>query len=96
CTVGDLQAKIDSLEKTNSKLTEELLAAKDRIVSLQEEHNNMVHESTVIRVKSERSLEVNSQDTKVELDTYKQSRQGLDEMYNEIWKQLKVEKQTRQ
>ncbi|KAE8614419.1 hypothetical protein XENTR_v10008153 [Xenopus tropicalis] len=95
CTVGDLQAKIDSLEKTNSKLTEELLAAKDRIVSLQEEHNHILQESTLIREKSERSVEVNFQDTKVELDTYKQSRQGLDEMYNEIWKQLKVEKQAR-
>ncbi|KAM4746891.1 RUN and FYVE domain-containing protein 1 isoform 2-T2 [Rhinophrynus dorsalis] len=61
CTVGDLQAKIYSLEKTNSKLNEE----------------------------------VHIQDTKIELETYKQSRQGLDDMYNEIWRQLKVEKQIR-
>ncbi|XP_075712490.1 RUN and FYVE domain-containing protein 1-like isoform X2 [Rhinoderma darwinii] len=61
CTVGDLQSKIELLEKTNSKLNEE----------------------------------VNMQDTKVELETYKQSRQGLDEIYNETWKQLTVEKQAR-
>ncbi|KAM4746892.1 RUN and FYVE domain-containing protein 1 isoform 3-T3 [Rhinophrynus dorsalis] len=95
CTVGDLQAKIYSLEKTNSKLNEELIAAKDRIVSLQQEHNEILHESIQIREKSERSVEVHIQDTKIELETYKQSRQGLDDMYNEIWRQLKVEKQIR-
>lgn len=35
------------------------------------------------------------EDTKVELDTYKQSRQGLDEMYSDVWKQLKEEKKIR-
>ncbi|RMB96736.1 hypothetical protein DUI87_26801 [Hirundo rustica rustica] len=61
CTVADLQNKIDCLEKTNSKLQEE----------------------------------VTKEDTKVELDTYKQSRQGLDEMYSDVWKQLKEEKKIR-
>lgn len=96
CTVGDLQSKIELLEKTNSKLNEELVAAKDRIVSLQDEHNQLLQESIRIKEKSERHLEVNMQDTKVELETYKQSRQGLDEMYNETWRQLNVEKQVRQ
>ncbi|CAN2390561.1 RUN and FYVE, partial [Pristimantis euphronides] len=95
CTVGDLQSKIELLEKTNSKLNEELVAAKDRIVSLQDEHNQLLQESLRIQKKSERHLEVNMQDTKVELETYRQSRQGLDEMYNETWKQLNVEKQVR-
>ncbi|XP_053573200.1 RUN and FYVE domain-containing protein 1 [Bombina bombina] len=95
CSVGDLQAKVDGLEKTNLKLNEELIAAKDRIVSLQEEHNQLLHECATIKEKSERSVEVNIQDTKVELETYKQSRQGLDEMYIEVCKQLKVEKQAR-
>ncbi|XP_073505594.1 RUN and FYVE domain-containing protein 1-like isoform X3 [Phyllobates terribilis] len=95
CTVGDLQSKIELLEKTNSKLNDELVAAKDRIVSLQDEHNQLLQESARIQKTSERHLEVNIQDTKVELETYKQSRQGLDEMYNEIWKQLNVEKQVR-
>nr|XP_058916503.1 RUN and FYVE domain-containing protein 1 isoform X2 [Kogia breviceps] len=61
CTVGDLQTKIEGLEKTNSKLQEE----------------------------------ITKQDTKVELETYKQTRQGLDEMYNDVWKQLKEEKKAR-
>lgn len=95
CTVADLQSKIEILEKTNAKITEELIAAKDRIVSLQSEHNQLLEESLLIKKKSERSVEVSLQDTKVELETYRQSRQGLDEMYNEIWKQLKAEKQAR-
>lgn len=36
------------------------------------------------------------QDSQVELETYKQTRQGLDEMYNEVWKQYKEEKHIRQ
>ncbi|KAM4677451.1 RUN and FYVE domain-containing protein 1 isoform 1-T3 [Discoglossus pictus] len=95
CTVSDLQVKIESLEKINSKLNEELIAAKDRIVSLQDEHNQLLKEYSEIRQISERSVEVNKQDAKVELETYKQSRQGLDDMYIEVCKQLKIEKQTR-
>ena len=40
-------------------------------------------------------LQVTKEDTKVELDTYKQTRQGLDEMYSDVWKQLKEEKKFR-
>uniref|UniRef100_A0A8C2KV56 RUN and FYVE domain containing 1 n=1 Tax=Cyprinus carpio TaxID=7962 RepID=A0A8C2KV56_CYPCA len=62
CTVTDLQAKMDSLEKTNSKLIEE----------------------------------VTLQDSQLELETYRQTRQGLDEMYSVVWKQYKEEKRIRQ
>ncbi|XP_029439124.1 RUN and FYVE domain-containing protein 1 isoform X2 [Rhinatrema bivittatum] len=95
CTVGDLQTKVDSIERTNSKLVEELAAAIDRIRSLQEEQQQLQQENTQIREQSERSVAVTKEDTKLELDTYKQSRQGLDEMYNEIWHQLKEEKRIR-
>ncbi|XP_014453072.1 RUN and FYVE domain-containing protein 1 isoform X5 [Alligator mississippiensis] len=95
CTVGDLQSKIDCLEKTNSKLQEELAAATDRISSLQEEQQQLKQQNELIRERSEKSVEVTKQDTKVELDTYKQSRQGLDEMYTDVWKQLKEEKRIR-
>uniref|UniRef100_A0A8D0FFZ3 RUN and FYVE domain-containing protein 1 n=1 Tax=Strix occidentalis caurina TaxID=311401 RepID=A0A8D0FFZ3_STROC len=95
CTVADLQNKIDCLEKTNSKLQEELAAATDRIGSLQEEQQQLKQQNELIRERSEKSVEVTKEDTKVELDTYKQSRQGLDEMYSDIWKQLKEEKKNR-
>lgn len=31
----------------------------------------------------------------MELETYRQTRQGLDEMYSDVWKQLKEEKKVR-
>ncbi|XP_006007930.1 RUN and FYVE domain-containing protein 1 [Latimeria chalumnae] len=95
CTVADLQVKMDSLEKTNSKLMEELTAATDRIQSLKEEQQQLAQENASILKNSERRVEVTKQDTRVELETYKQSRQGLDEMYNEVWRQLKEEKKVR-
>lgn len=36
------------------------------------------------------------QDSQVELETYKQTRQGLDEMYSVVWKQYKEENRIRQ
>uniref|UniRef100_A0A671YRY5 RUN and FYVE domain containing 2 n=1 Tax=Sparus aurata TaxID=8175 RepID=A0A671YRY5_SPAAU len=62
-TVHGLQGRVDSLEKSNSKLIEEVRPTRD---------------------------------VSVERDTYKQSRQGLDEMYNEAQRQLKEECQLRQ
>lgn len=41
-------------------------------------------------------LQAALQDSQVELETYKQTRQGLDEMYNVVWKQYKEEKRIRQ
>ncbi|XP_013363370.1 PREDICTED: RUN and FYVE domain-containing protein 1 [Chinchilla lanigera] len=95
CTVGDLQTKIDGLEKMNSKLQEELSAATDRICSLQEEQQQLREQNELIRERSEKHVEITKQDTKVELETYKQTRQGLDEMYSDVWKQLKEEKKVR-
>ncbi|KFV91986.1 RUN and FYVE domain-containing protein 1, partial [Eurypyga helias] len=83
CTVADLQNKIDCLEKTNSKLQEEVCvwsAATDRIGSLQEEQQQLKQQNELIRERSEKSVE---------------SRQGLDEMYSDVWKQLKEEKKIR-
>uniref|UniRef100_A0A7N8WRC0 RUN and FYVE domain containing 1 n=1 Tax=Mastacembelus armatus TaxID=205130 RepID=A0A7N8WRC0_9TELE len=93
-TVSDLQAKMDSLEKTNSKLVEELTAATDRINSLREEQEHLRKENESILQSSQKKEEV--RDSQVELETYKQTRQGLDEMYNVVWKQYKEEKHIRQ
>ena len=41
-------------------------------------------------------FQVTLQDSQVELETYKQSRQGLDEMYTVVWTQYKEEKRIRQ
>ncbi|XP_054890723.1 RUN and FYVE domain-containing protein 1 [Poeciliopsis prolifica] len=95
-TVTDLQAKMDSLEKTNSKLLEELTAATDRINSLQGEQEQLRQENDSILLTSQKKEEAALQDSQVELETYKQTRQGLDEMYNVVWKQYKEEKRIRQ
>ncbi|MGH0116775.1 UNVERIFIED_CONTAM: hypothetical protein FKN15_051501 [Acipenser sinensis] len=96
CTVADLQAKLDSLEKANSKLIEEMAAATDRIQALEEEQEQLREENSSIKLSSERRVEVTKQDSEVELETYRQSRQGLDKMYNEVWKQYKEEKRIHQ
>ncbi|XP_029298279.1 RUN and FYVE domain-containing protein 1 [Cottoperca gobio] len=95
-TVTDLQAKMDSIEKTNSKLVEELTAATDRINSLREEQEHLRTENETIMQSSQKKEEAALQDSQVELETYKQTRQGLDEMYNVVWKQYKGEKHIRQ
>uniref|UniRef100_A0A8C1E0P1 RUN and FYVE domain containing 1 n=1 Tax=Cyprinus carpio carpio TaxID=630221 RepID=A0A8C1E0P1_CYPCA len=58
CTVTDLQAKMDSLEKTNSKLIEELTAATDRINVLREEQEQLKQENANILQSSQRKEEV--------------------------------------
>uniref|UniRef100_A0A8C2ZNM7 RUN and FYVE domain containing 1 n=1 Tax=Cyclopterus lumpus TaxID=8103 RepID=A0A8C2ZNM7_CYCLU len=95
-TVTDLQAKMDSIEKNNKKLSEELTAATDRINSLREEQEQLRKENETILQSSQNKEEAALQDSQVELETYKQTRQGLDEMYNVVWKQYKEEKRIRQ
>uniref|UniRef100_A0A8C1YW38 RUN and FYVE domain containing 2 n=2 Tax=Cyprinus carpio TaxID=7962 RepID=A0A8C1YW38_CYPCA len=90
-TVQGLQGRVESLEKSNSKLIEELAIAKNNIIKLQEENHQLRTENSVILMKAQQRLEV-----LLSLDTYKQSRQGLDEMYNEARRQLKEECQLRQ
>ncbi|KAJ8359929.1 hypothetical protein SKAU_G00164540 [Synaphobranchus kaupii] len=105
-TVQGLQGRVDSLEKSNTKLIEELAIAKNNIIKLQEENHQLRNENTIILMKAQQHLvmvpltcgtvQVTQGDVDVELDTYKQSRQGLDEMYNEAQRQLREECQLRQ
>ncbi|GAA6220119.1 RUN and FYVE domain-containing protein 2 isoform X1 [Lates japonicus] len=95
-TVHGLQGRVDSLEKSNSKLIEELAIAKNNIIKLQEENQQLRSENSLILLKAQQHLEVTQGDVSVERDTYKKSRQGLDEMYNEARRQLKEECQLRQ
>ncbi|XP_038847991.1 RUN and FYVE domain-containing protein 2 isoform X1 [Salvelinus namaycush] len=95
-SVHGLQGRVNNLEKSNSKLIEELAIAKNNIIKLQEENHQLRNENTIILIKAQQQLEVTQVDVDVELDTYKQSRQGLDEMYNEARRQLREECQLRQ
>lgn len=95
-TVHSLQGRVDSMERSNSKLIEELAIAKNNIIKLQEENQQLRSENSLILLKTQQHLEVTQGDVSLERDTYKQSRQGLDEMYNEARRQLKEECQLRQ
>ncbi|XP_058045412.1 RUN and FYVE domain-containing protein 2 isoform X3 [Ahaetulla prasina] len=95
-TVGSLHTRVDSLEKSNTKLIEELAIAKNNIIKLQEENHHLRSENTLILMKTQHHLEMNKVDAEAELQTYKHSRQSLDEMYNEAHRQLREESQLRQ
>ncbi|XP_062989108.1 RUN and FYVE domain-containing protein 2 isoform X1 [Elgaria multicarinata webbii] len=95
-TVSSLHTRVDSLEKSNTKLIEELAIAKNNIIKLQEENHHLRSENTLILMKTQHHLEVNKVDAEAELQTYKHSRQSLDEMYNEAHRQLREESQLRQ
>ncbi|XP_034632019.1 RUN and FYVE domain-containing protein 2 isoform X4 [Trachemys scripta elegans] len=95
-TVSSLHTRVDSLEKSNTKLIEELAIAKNNIIKLQEENHQLRSENTIILMKTQHHLEVTKVDVEAELQTYRHSRQGLDEMYNEARRQLREESQLRQ
>uniref|UniRef100_A0A7N6A6H3 RUN and FYVE domain containing 2 n=1 Tax=Anabas testudineus TaxID=64144 RepID=A0A7N6A6H3_ANATE len=94
-TVHGLQGRVDSLEKSNSKLIEEvrvLSAAPDHKATTAVVNISIKLEDEMVKLLSNTL----TCDVTVERDTYKQSRQGLDEMYNEARRQLKEECQLRQ
>ncbi|KAM7016207.1 RUN and FYVE domain-containing protein 2 isoform 5-T5 [Passerculus sandwichensis] len=56
-TVSSLHARVDSLEKSNTKLIEELAIAKNNIIKLQEENHQLRSENTLILMKTQHHLE---------------------------------------
>ncbi|XP_030421032.1 protein RUFY3 isoform X1 [Gopherus evgoodei] len=80
-TVNNLQTKVDALEKSNTKLTEELAVANNRIITLQEEMERVKEESSYL-------LESNRKVTKQD-----RTADGL--ALSEARKQLKEETQLR-
>ncbi|XP_006142959.1 protein RUFY3 isoform X3 [Tupaia chinensis] len=80
-TVNNLQAKVDALEKSNTKLTEELAVANNRIITLQEEMERVKEESSYI-------LESNRKGSK-------QDRTSEGQALSEARKHLKEETQLR-
>nr|XP_044993602.1 RUN and FYVE domain-containing protein 2 isoform X2 [Jaculus jaculus] len=95
-TVSSLHSRVDSLEKSNTKLIEELAIAKNNIIKLQEENHQLRSENEMILMKTQQQLEVTKVDVETELQTYKHSRQGLDEMYSDARRQLREEAHLRQ
>ncbi|XP_058048177.1 protein RUFY3 isoform X7 [Ahaetulla prasina] len=75
-TVNNLQAKVDALEKSNTKLTEELAVANNRIITLQEEMERVKEESSYIL---ESNRKVNKQDRTADGHALTEARKQLKE-----------------
>ncbi|XP_078061740.1 protein RUFY3 isoform X2 [Mustelus asterias] len=94
-TVNNLQAKVDALEKSNTKLTEELAVANNRIITLQEETERIKQENAYYSDSTRKKMEVGKLDGNAEGQAHRQSRQGTDDAHTETRKQLKEETQLR-
>ncbi|XP_041041833.1 protein RUFY3-like isoform X2 [Carcharodon carcharias] len=94
-TVNNLQAKVDALEKSNTKLTEELAVANNRIITLQEETERIKQENAYYSDSTRKKMEVGKLDGNAEGQAHRQSRQGTDDSHSEARKQLKEETQLR-
>ncbi|XP_070612993.1 protein RUFY3 isoform X2 [Erythrolamprus reginae] len=86
-TVNNLQAKVDALEKSNTKLTEELAVANNRIITVQEEMERVKEESSYIL---ESNRKVNKQDRTADGHALTEARKQLKE---ETQLRLDVEKE---
>nr|XP_033816899.1 protein RUFY3 isoform X5 [Geotrypetes seraphini] len=75
-TVNNLQAKVDALEKSNTKLTEELAVANNRIITLQEEMERVKEESSYIL---ESNRKGNKQDRTADGQSLSEARKHLKE-----------------
>ncbi|XP_035245558.1 protein RUFY3-like isoform X2 [Anguilla anguilla] len=74
-SVNNLQAKVDALEKSNTKLTEELAVANNRIITLQEDVERVKEESSYLLETSRKVLKADgSADGQVPGEARKQIR----------------------
>ncbi|XP_072112606.1 protein RUFY3 isoform X6 [Mobula birostris] len=96
-TVNNLQAKVDALEKSNTKLTEELAVANNRIITLQEETERIKQESALQLESTWKKMEVSKADGNTEGLGLGQrlGRQVMEDADTETRKQLKEETQLR-
>ncbi|KAM4708342.1 protein RUFY3 isoform 2-T2 [Discoglossus pictus] len=90
-TVNNLQTKVDALEKSNSKLTEELAVANNRIITMQEEMERVKDESSYY---SESNRKANKQERSAEAQALSEARKHLKEetqLRLDIEKELEVQ-----
>ncbi|NP_001087388.1 RUN and FYVE domain containing 3 L homeolog [Xenopus laevis] len=86
-TVNNLQVKVDAMEKSNTKLTEELAVANNRIITMQEEMERIKEETSYY---SEASKKVNKQDRTADGQALSEAKKHLKE---ETQLRLDVEKE---
>ncbi|XP_073452561.1 RUN and FYVE domain-containing protein 2 isoform X1 [Aquarana catesbeiana] len=83
-TVSSLHARIDTLEKSNAKLIEELAIAKNNIIKLQEENHQIRNDNAMIFMKAHQHLEAAKASIEAEQMYRQHARHGLNEIFTDI------------
>nr|XP_022319565.1 RUN and FYVE domain-containing protein 2-like isoform X2 [Crassostrea virginica] len=101
-TVTNLQQKLESVQTTNTLLKEDLAIAKNTALDLQAENDSLKMNQGCIVDDTKKQLETAlkneeaaKQDIETERETYKTSREGLDNMYTDLKKKLDEETHVR-
>ncbi|XP_069711132.1 protein RUFY3 isoform X2 [Phaenicophaeus curvirostris] len=89
-TVNNLQAKVDALEKSNTKLTEELAVANNRIITLQEEMERVKEESSYILESNRKVAKDRSADGQALTEARKQLKEET-QLRLDVEKELEVQ-----
>ncbi|XP_048763275.1 RUN and FYVE domain-containing protein 2-like isoform X2 [Ostrea edulis] len=101
-TVTNLQQKLESVQTTNTLLKEDLAIAKNTALELQDENDTLKNDQGSLVDGTKKQLEATlkqeqaaKQDIETERETYKTSREGLDNMYTDLKKKLEEETHVR-
>ncbi|XP_070185659.1 RUN and FYVE domain-containing protein 2-like [Littorina saxatilis] len=94
-TVANLQQKLEHVQATNALMKEDLAIAKNSILSLQQENDELLAERDCATSDLQTKIQAAQQDISAEREVYQTSRQGLDTMYTEAKKQLEDETRLR-
>ncbi|XP_056018869.1 RUN and FYVE domain-containing protein 2-like isoform X6 [Ostrea edulis] len=94
-TVTNLQQKLESVQTTNTLLKEDLAIAKNTALELQDENDTLKNDQGSLVDGTKKQLEAAKQDIETERETYKTSREGLDNMYTDLKKKLEEETHVR-
>ncbi|KAM5142347.1 RUN and FYVE domain-containing protein 2 isoform 2-T2 [Mantella aurantiaca] len=83
-TVSSLHSRIDTMEKSNAKLIEELAIAKNNIIKLQEENHQLRNDNAMIFMKAHQHLEAAKASIEAEQIYRQHTRHGLNEIFTDI------------
>ncbi|KAM4032077.1 RUN and FYVE domain-containing protein 2 isoform 1-T1 [Anomaloglossus baeobatrachus] len=82
-TVSSLHTRIDTLEKSNAKLIEELAIAQNNIIKLQEENHQLRNENTMIYMRAQH-LEAAKAEFEAEQMYRQHPRHGMSDIFTDI------------
>jgi ribosomal protein S27E len=94
-TIGNLNQKINALQAETILMREELTTANSNLLQQQHENSMLRTENSALLDGHRRQMLTAQQDIEVERETYQQSRQSLDALYQDVKKKLQDEIQMR-